>query len=328
MNKKYQVFVSSTYMDLIEERQEIMQALLELDCIPVGMELFPAADDDQWTLIKGLIKDCDYYLVVVGGRYGSLGPSGKSYTHMEYEFAVEEGIPTIGFIHSDPGKIASEKTESEPESRQRLEEFKNLVQQKMCRFWSSPEDLGSKVSRSLVKLIKSKPRIGWIKADIVTSEEANTEISRLRKENEELKSSLKHVSTNPPVGTESLKQGDDELTIRYSYYYGSDHFKDETINWNQIFYLVGPTLISESTEDGMKEPIADYMRQVEQDKNGKRPRNLMINDEDFQTIKVQLMALGLIIKNEKKRSITDQNNYWTLTPYGENTLMKLRALKK
>lgn len=67
--KKYQVFVSSTYEDLVPERQEIMHALLELDCIPAGMELFPAADEDQWSLIKGVIDDCDYYLVVIGGRY-------------------------------------------------------------------------------------------------------------------------------------------------------------------------------------------------------------------------------------------------------------------
>ena len=52
MEVKHQVFVSSTYKDLLDERQEVMQALLELFCIPVGMELFPAADDDQWTLIK------------------------------------------------------------------------------------------------------------------------------------------------------------------------------------------------------------------------------------------------------------------------------------
>jgi len=63
MEKKYQVFVSSTYKDLTEERQEVIQALLELDCIPVGMEMFPAADDDQWTLIKRLIDDCDYYIL-------------------------------------------------------------------------------------------------------------------------------------------------------------------------------------------------------------------------------------------------------------------------
>lgn len=52
MEKRYQVFVSSTFLDLQEERQEIMQALLELDCIPSGMELFPAANEDQWSLIK------------------------------------------------------------------------------------------------------------------------------------------------------------------------------------------------------------------------------------------------------------------------------------
>ena len=51
MENRYQVFVSSTYQDLQEERQEVMQALLELECIPAGMELFPAANQDQWTLI-------------------------------------------------------------------------------------------------------------------------------------------------------------------------------------------------------------------------------------------------------------------------------------
>ena len=72
MEKKYQVFVSSTYRDLATERQDVIQALLGLDCIPVGMELFPAADDDQWTLIKRLIDDCDYYILIVGGRLQKL----------------------------------------------------------------------------------------------------------------------------------------------------------------------------------------------------------------------------------------------------------------
>ena len=85
MQKRYQVFVSSTFEDLHDERREVMQALLTLDCIPTGMELFPAADDDSWTHIKRFIAECDYYIVIVGGRYGSIGPTGKSYTEMEYE---------------------------------------------------------------------------------------------------------------------------------------------------------------------------------------------------------------------------------------------------
>jgi hypothetical protein len=43
MSKRYQVFVSSTFIDLQEERRQAIQTVMELDCFPAGMELFPAA---------------------------------------------------------------------------------------------------------------------------------------------------------------------------------------------------------------------------------------------------------------------------------------------
>ena len=110
MDKRYQVFVSSTYEDLREERREVMQALLALDCIPTGMELFPAADDDSWSHIQRFISTCDYFVVIVGGRYGSIGPDGKSYTEMEYDHAAEAGLPILAFLHKDPGTIQADKT--------------------------------------------------------------------------------------------------------------------------------------------------------------------------------------------------------------------------
>src|SRR6266436_2591748 len=113
--KRYQVFVSSTYADLREERQEVIQALLELDCIPSGMELFQASDDDQWTLIKRVIDDCDYYLVIIAGRYGSM-KDGVSYTEMEYDYAISQGKPVIAFLHQDPGAIESKFSEKDAEA--------------------------------------------------------------------------------------------------------------------------------------------------------------------------------------------------------------------
>lgn len=71
MDTRYQVFVSSTFRDLQDERREVMQALLEMDCIPAGMEMFPAADEQAWQLITGVIDQSDYYALIVGGRYGS-----------------------------------------------------------------------------------------------------------------------------------------------------------------------------------------------------------------------------------------------------------------
>src|SRR5438046_2345964 len=117
MDTRYQVFVSSTYADLQDERQEVMQALLELDCIPAGMELFPAANEDQWTLIKKVIDDCDYYIVIVAGRYGSVASDGRGYTEMEYRYALEKGKPVIGFVHKDPGSLPANRCESTVEGK-------------------------------------------------------------------------------------------------------------------------------------------------------------------------------------------------------------------
>lgn len=165
MEKKYQVFVSSTYKDLVDERQQVMQALLELDCIPVGMELFPAADDDQWTLIKELIYDCDYYILIIGGRYGSVNPRKSiSYTQMEYEYAVRRKIPIISFIHKNPGRIESNKTEQSEVAKENLSTFIKLAEKKLCKYWETPAELKGLVIVSLTKTIKTKPRPGWIKS--------------------------------------------------------------------------------------------------------------------------------------------------------------------
>ena len=101
------MFVSSTYDDLREERAVVQRALLQLDCLPVGMELFPAADDETLAFIKSQIDDADYYVVVVAGRYGSTAPDGLSFTEKEYDYALERKKPTIGFVHGQPGKIAA-----------------------------------------------------------------------------------------------------------------------------------------------------------------------------------------------------------------------------
>lgn len=52
MNKRYQVFISSTFTDLKDERSKVIQTIMELDCIPAGMEIFPAIDEEQFEFIK------------------------------------------------------------------------------------------------------------------------------------------------------------------------------------------------------------------------------------------------------------------------------------
>jgi len=320
-----------------------MQALLELDCIPAGMELFPAANDDQWTLIKRVIDDCDYYMVIVAGRYGSIGPDGLSYTEMEYRYALEVGKPVLGFVHKDAGVLSASRCEATDEGRTKLNAFRAYVQKKMCRFWESPSDLGSQVSRSLVKLIKTNPGIGWVRGNLVPEGSAAEEILGLRRRVEELQSELQATRTTRPEGTSEFAQGDDEFEFGYSFsasrtgnrYDAESQSAAATLNWDEIFSAVSPLMIHEATEAELLRGInallfdlaKDHLSRTKRTQNWK-VMDVKISPDDFQTIKVQLRALGLITKSAKTRSLRDTATYWTLTPYGDNVMTQLRAIRR
>jgi hypothetical protein len=344
LEKRYQVFVSSTYADLQEERQEVMQALLELDCIPAGMELFPAANEDQWSLIKKVIDDCDYYIVIVAGRYGSLGPSGQSFTEMEYRYAVESNKPVIGFLHKNPGDLPASRCEKTEDGKTKLAAFIDLTKHKMCRFWESPADLGSQVSRSLVKLIKNSPAIGWVRADLVPDQSAAEEILTLKKQIEKLEQTLQDARTTAPAGAERLEQGDDKVSLIYSFVASTDRWEHNgtrynnakvEISWNLIFSTVSPRMIDEASDNQFRSAIVALVehvgsRELRTDKELKDKTlvGFKIADSSFDKIKVQLRALGLIKRSEKNRSVKDTQTYWTLTPYGDNAMTRLIAIHR
>lgn len=340
MDKKYQVFVSSTYEDLREERQEIMHALLELDCIPSGMELFPAADEDQWSLIKGVIDECDYYILILGGRYGSISPDGVGYTEMEYQYALSTGKPIIAFLHKDPESLPKKKTETSEEGQKKFKEFRLTAQKKMCKFWDTPQELGSVVSRSLISLQRKNPGIGWVRGNLVPEKDASIEILELKKEIERLNGKLQEARTQAPPGTEQLANGEEEFTIHYkttsTLNFESYNWTGVFLsNWDEIFYHLSPLMIHEAGDYRLQTAINNFLREYaisdlkdSKKASGHRFHSVEIDEQDFQTIKVQLRSLGLIKKNERNRSVKDKGTYWTLTPYGDEVMTRLRAIKK
>ena len=147
---KYQVFISSTYKDLIEERKQVLQVLLKADCIPAGMENFVATDDEQFNVIKNVIDLCDYYILILGRRYGSINArTGISYTEMEYNYAIERGIPVLVFSIDDSAEIDPEKIEKDPIKNGKLAEFKKrAMNNRLASVWQDMSDLIAKVAIS------------------------------------------------------------------------------------------------------------------------------------------------------------------------------------
>jgi hypothetical protein len=160
----HKVFVSSTLEDLREERGEAQRSLLQLGCLPVGMELFPSADEETWDFIKRQIDGSDYYVLIIGGRYGSLAADGISFTEKEYDYARERGIPSIAFIHRQE-ELKAGKMEKNPESLPKLEAFIKKVQKRPCSYFTSPHELAREIAFSYAHLRDAHPREGFIRAN-------------------------------------------------------------------------------------------------------------------------------------------------------------------
>jgi Domain of unknown function (DUF4062) len=343
VDKRYQVFVSSTFTDLVEERRAVMQALLEQDCIPAGMELFVASDQSSWELIEGVIDDCDYYVVIVGARYGSLTDEGISFTEKEYDYAISRGIPVLGFIHANPDKIEIGKGEKSDEGKERLAAFIEKVRKKQVKTFASTGELAAVVGASIAREMKRAPGIGWVRGDQAMTPETAAEMSELRARIAELELGKAQANAGAPSGlladTADLAQGDDETEVPYDLgflEYGQfheTHEGTEEIPWDEIFKTLGPIMIDEANETALRTRINDLVlnRLTE---GHHLPDNLRsapvvkVQNTGFDRIKVQFRALNLIDKGNKRRPVSDHQTYWRLTEPGDRYLATLIAVRR
>ena len=198
--KKLQVFVSSTYTDLREERQAAVEAILTAGHIPAGMELFAAGDESQMDVIKRWIDESDVYLLILGGRYGSIETkSQKSYIQLEYEYAIEKGKPLFAvvikedYLEKKIKKFGSEVIERD--NPQKLKEFRALVLTRMVQFWSDSRDIKLSILETIAELSRRSDLGGWIPAsEAVNSGALAEEMARLAKENSELREQVTRLS--------------------------------------------------------------------------------------------------------------------------------------
>ena len=172
MNKKLQVFVSSTYTDLIEERQAAVQAILDAGHIPAGMELFKAGKSQMKTIQKW-IDDSDVYMLILGGRYGSIEEkSGLSYTELEYRYALSKNMPVFAVVLSQlflTSKINSSTLEKtiEQDNPHKYKSFKKYVMSKIIREVDDYKDIKIAIYTTLNEFLNEYELIGWVKSDSI-----------------------------------------------------------------------------------------------------------------------------------------------------------------
>lgn len=158
MDKKYQVFISSTFKDLEKERKKVQEAILDMECIPAGMEHFPAGDIEQFEYIKKVMDLSDYVIIVSANSYGTVAKDGVGYTEKEYWYAKEKGMPILAFLKRD--YVGEEKELKKDLLNKFRNELENL---RMVKYWNTPEELKSAVITGLHFAFENKPMKGWVR---------------------------------------------------------------------------------------------------------------------------------------------------------------------
>lgn len=327
VTKKFQVFVSSTYSDLAEERDQVIKAVLEMGHIPVGMEMFSAADEEQWKIIARQIDEIDYYIVIVAHRYGSVTAEGIGYTEKEFDYAAAKGIPILGFVIDDKAPWPNDRYETDNKSKDKLGKFKDKVKSRLIQFWTNKGELHGRFSIALMKAITANPRTGWVRANQAAGADVINELSRLssenaalRKEGEQLRLIRDQQSSEVRRTIQVLSNNSRRLGARTI---KKPKWEDVTYSeqkLSDIFHWIAPGLMDENSALGVAQNVALKLVGAGYLVEWPIGRNIVSD------ILADLAALELVEPSKKKHPIADKASYWQLTKLGKQTLREFRRV--
>jgi hypothetical protein len=329
MSSKYQIFVSSTYVDLKDPRDLVIKAILEMGHIPVGMEMFSAADEEQWNIIQRQIDQSDYYVLIMANRYGSVTQENISYTEKEYDYARSQGIPCLAFVLESSALWPANHTDIDPDQVLALGLFKDKVKQRPVSFWKNTEDLYGKCSIALMKAFSAYPREGWIRASQFVDNKTTAELTRLSSENAHLREELikSKTLTDEKRSKEDreyikiLRANKRELHVRKTDSMSFELIKESTLF--AIFRALAPEMMVEISVDEMAHHIAVVLCNFDGDViSAAYPMPSNMTREWM----ADFAALGLVTPSNKKKPMSDKNEYWSLTEKGKECMTYIRRV--
>ncbi len=325
-NKKYQVFISSTYADLIEERKKILDVLFMADCIPAGMEAFVAEDTEQFEVIKKVIDLCDYYVLIIGKRYGSIHPDTKiSYTEMEYDYAIEQGIPVLVFAIDDSIEFAPAKVETDEDKIEKLKNFRTkAMTNRLASIWKSTDDLTGKLAISIMKAKVEIKRPGWQRAVDFDEASLRREIMELRNENEQLRDDLRIAKEEINSLTEQTDVAFEDEEIKIEYHYRNSNgirHSNKIVSLRDMFEVIAVEMMDVSIVESC---VSDIIR--EKFLSVSSSTGSFFDDSQFvKKMLNQYRALDLMYSSW---SNDNKKLYWGLTKKGRKVRDDMILIKK
>ena len=317
----YHVFVSSTFVDLKETRREVSAGLAKAGHVVEGMEIFPASSRSQMDFIKTVIDRCDIYVVIVGNRYGSIDPkSGKSYTELEHDYAVANGLVTLSFVAAEDADIPEGDTSSDPEKQTKLEAFKDKLKAQLADIWTKRSDVSTSVVAAVAREINMKKPAGWMRATEFTGSEIATQLATVVQANEKLKAELASYQRpqNDPIDIERfLRSAAPKPTANnFSFFFNSQ----AAWTWSSLLVHCGTALRLGGSSYEIAESFESRVN----------VNNYHSGNPDVQYMDTVLMVLenkGLVKTEVAKLQHGEQYLFHALSPVGVDALLTAATLE-
>lgn len=154
------VFVSSTYEDMVEYRKAVIDELTNIEVLPRAMEQFVSSPDKPLDVVLAEVRRCQLFIALVGMRYGSIDPdTGKSFSELEYEEAVKNGIPVLAFVIDENECPVLPKYVDVGEPAEKLKKFKSILNTRYASRFKSIENLKELVVRAVKKQLEETDKV-------------------------------------------------------------------------------------------------------------------------------------------------------------------------
>ncbi|MFV5591359.1 MULTISPECIES: DUF4062 domain-containing protein [Acinetobacter] len=324
LDKRYQVFISTSGAEMQPERIILSQTLVGMGFFSWGLEQRTPLNT---AFARRQIDDCDYVVILLGSQYGEQSVSGVGYMHLEYIYAVTKQKPIIVFMHEDPASRDPSLHDTKPELQEKFKEFRQLLQQEADQVfcYRTLRDLEMAVRLNMPQMLERYPVSGWVRPQ--NTQALHDEIDQLKAKVAQLERDGGTREVDPFLSLPKVSMHE-VFSFEYRMHaYQDGNFKElkvqKRLTWAQLLAILGSTFINPTPEEFFSKRMNEYLNETGlADARAEMPRahavaRAQINIRALHSLKLQMRQNDWIIPSGRDDR---QRLLWQITPKAQKLL--------
>ncbi|EXA64999.1 DUF4062 domain-containing protein [Acinetobacter variabilis] len=324
LDKRYQVFISTSGAEMQPERIILSQTLVGMGFFSWGLEQRTPLNT---AFARRQIDDCDYVVILLGSQYGEQSVSGVGYMHLEYIYAVTKQKPIIVFMHEDPASRDPSLHDTKPELQEKFKEFRQLLQQEADQVfcYRTLRDLEMAVRLNMPQMLERYPVSGWVRPQ--NTQALHDEIDQLKAKVAQLERDGGTREVDPFLSLPKVSMHE-VFSFEYRMHaYQDGNFKElkvqKRLTWAQLLAILGSTFINPTPEEFFSKRMNEYLNETGlEDARAEMPRahavaRAQINIRALHSLKLQMRQNDWIVPSGRDDR---QRLLWQITPKAQKLL--------